>query len=41
MIVPLIASGASWDPAAALAYVLDHLLPLLPGEGWKGNPNPA
>lgn len=40
-IAPLIASTASWDPAAALDYVLDHLLPLLPGESWKGSPSPA
>lgn len=35
-IEPLLATGTTWDPAAAAEYVLTQLAPLLPGEAWKG-----
>jgi predicted nucleotidyltransferase component of viral defense system len=35
-IEPLLASGATWDREAAAEYVLAELVPLLPGESWKG-----
>ena len=33
---PLLATGTKWDLSAAADYVLSELLPLLPGESWKG-----
>jgi predicted nucleotidyltransferase component of viral defense system len=35
-VVPLLATGTTWDRAAAADYVLAELAPLLPGEAWKG-----
>jgi predicted nucleotidyltransferase component of viral defense system len=35
-IEPLLASGATWNREAAAKYVLAELVPLLPGESWKG-----
>ena len=35
-IEPLLASGVTWDREAAVEYVLAKIVPLLPGEAWKG-----
>ncbi len=35
-IEPLLAAGAAWEREAALKYVLSEIIPLLPGEPWKG-----
>jgi hypothetical protein len=35
-IEPLLATGTTWDQAAAAKYVLTKLVPLLPGEAWRG-----
>lgn len=36
-IEPLLATGTTWDQAAAMEYVLTKLAPLLPGEAWRGS----
>jgi predicted nucleotidyltransferase component of viral defense system len=33
---PLLATGTTWDPAAAAEYVFTRLAPLLPGAAWRG-----
>lgn len=35
-IEPLLAAGVVWDRKAAVKYVLAEIVPLLPGEAWKG-----
>lgn len=35
-VVPLVAPGIEWIAADAARYVLSELVPLLPGEPWKG-----
>ena len=31
---PLLTTGASWDCKAAARYVLNSLVPLIPGDAW-------
>lgn len=35
---PLLTASVAWDAGKAARYVLDNLLPHLPGEPWKGKP---
>ena len=34
-ISPLLTTGSSWDSKAAARYVLDSLVPLMPGDAWQ------
>jgi len=34
-ISPLLTTGSSWDSRAAARYVLDSLVPLMPGDSWQ------
>ena len=34
-ISPLLTTGSSWDSQAAARYVLDSLVPLMPGDAWQ------
>ena len=34
-VVPLLAPGVPWDPEAAATYLLQRILPSLPGKPWK------
>jgi predicted nucleotidyltransferase component of viral defense system len=34
-ISPLLTTGSSWDSRAAARYVLDSLVPLMPGDAWQ------
>ncbi|MCC6157671.1 MAG: nucleotidyl transferase AbiEii/AbiGii toxin family protein [Deltaproteobacteria bacterium] len=37
-IAPLLATGVEWDTASAEEYIRREVMPLLPGEPWKGTP---
>ncbi len=33
---PLLTGGSAWEPLSAAEFVMTSLLPLLPGEPWRG-----